>query len=674
MKKIKSLQKNISSGSMSIIFTFIFLAILLMVNALFQMNRSKKELLTLMTENARSLLESLLIASNDVIKSNEYIEKISQKRLLNNAFYIKELYEKNQISNEKLVAISQRNDINRINIFNKKGELLYSNKSKSMIGTRDHQPAIKLAPIFSGEKDTIIIGFKQACLDQGLRYPIAISTRDSGAIVVNIDAQAIQKLYQETGFGALIKNIVSKNKYIIYAALQDTSVILAGSQNVDTLDKINASPFLKNAFTDSLFATRETNFIGQNIFEAVQPFSYENQTIGLYRLGISLKPIRDINQQMVQRIVIISTILFFAGIIISIMLLTQYRLSILKIKFEVVETYAGSIINNVSDAIIVVDQEKGIKVFNGAAEKLFSREQRLSIGLPFKNIFKEEEWRNIISSDSKLFQIECTLNKKKHTLIVSNNTFRDRNEVENSVYVIRDMTNQKILEQSLERSKRLTAMGELASGVAHEIRNPLNTIGTIIQQLDKDFQPTEDAEEYHEFTQLVYKEVHRINETVQSFLQFAKPTPIYPKYFPLEAFLKQIQNQYLALVNEKNITIEIDLKWSKRVKWDENQMKQVFINIIQNAIDALGQDGIIAISVLQSEDESVAIHIKDNGPGMDEKTKEKIFNLYYTTKPTGTGIGLSIVQKIIQEHKGTVEVESYPGKGTEFIFHLPIIV
>jgi PAS domain S-box-containing protein len=673
MNIFKSFLKNISSNSIYTIYIFLILAFILVLNAVLELNQSKKDLFSLMTEDARSLLESLLIASYDVIKSNEFIEEISQKRLLNNAFFIKELYEKNEITNKKLIEFCNTNEIKRVNIFNKNGKLIFSNFTEGVMNNKTHSESMnKLNSIFTGEKDTVIIGYKKAsCVEHGLRYPVAISTSDSSAIVVNIDAELIKELEMETGFGALIRNIAAKNKYIVYAALQDSFQVIAGSDNVNLLEEISESDFLKKSFQDSLFATRITNFDSKEIFEAVHPFTYDNETIGLYRLGISLEPIHDINNQMITRLVIITAMLIFAGILITVILLTQYKFSILKNNYEIVETYSGSILNNVSDAIIVIDRESGIKVFNEASEKLFAVKQKESLGLQLKDLFNTQNFKVNISSGLKPQLIECTIQNRLHALVISRSSFNDRNGVENTIYVIRDITDQKKLEESLERSKRMTAMGELASGVAHEIRNPLNTIGTIIQQLDKDFEPTENSEEYHEFAKLVYNEVHRINETVQSFLQFSKPTPIYLSHFPLSEFINQIQNQYQPLLLEKNISFGVDQKWSGKVKWDKNQIKQVFINIIQNAIEAIEENGSIAIKVLKSEKEMIEIHIRDTGSGMDEKTANKIFNLYYSSKNTGTGIGLSVVQKIIQEHNGTVTVESEPGKGTDFIIVLP---
>jgi signal transduction histidine kinase len=317
------------------------------------------------------------------------------------------------------------------------------------------------------------------------------------------------------------------------------------------------------------------------------------------------------------------------------LIFTRQRFNLLQKQYEVVETYSGNIIGNVSDAIIVYDQTEGIKIFNTAAEILFSIKKSQLLGHSLQDFLNKTGCGIILKSLSTLHQISCTIKDQYKYLLISRSNFHDSDQNEIIILVIRDLTEQKRLEEQMQREQRLTAMGELASGVAHEIRNPLNTIATIIQQLNKDFEPDKDAEEYHELAGLVQGEVKRINETVEDFLRFART-------------------------------------WRGEVFWDKRQIRQVFLNIIQNAIDAINKDGNIHLSLNQLNSNEIEIKIIDDGPGMPDKIRSNIFNLYFTTKAQGTGIGLSIVQRIIYEHGGSISVESKHHKGTTFIIHLPI--
>jgi signal transduction histidine kinase len=592
---------------------------------------------------------------------------------MNNGKLIKRLYDTGNISNELLKKICDENDIFRINIFNRQGQKIFSNHEQTHFELpEENSPQEILQLIFRGLADTLMIGVKQARSGDGYRYAVAVATDDHAAIVLNIDAKQILDFKRHIGFGALLRSVVSDNPGIIYSALQDTLNILAASGNVRVLEAISQSTFLTQSLKDSLFLTRTMEFDSLEVFEAVHPFTFNGETIGLLRVGLAMKPIQEINQRIYRRLVIITIVLVIIGSFMFTYIFTRQRFTLLQKQYEVVETYSGNIIGNVSDAIIVYDQTEGIKIFNTAAENLFMVKKNQVLNTPLQNFLNQIGCEVLLKSLSTLQQIACTIEKQKKFLLVSRSLFHDSDDNEIIILVIRDLTEQKRLEEQMQRVQRLTAMGELASGVAHEIRNPLNTIGTIIQQLDKDFKPDKDTEEYHELAGLVQGEVKRINETVEDFLRFARPEPIQPEPFEIQPFLEMVKKQYHYNLKEQNISLHLKLNWHGVVIWDKRQVRQVFLNIIQNAIDAINKDGTINITLNKLNSNEIEIKVSDDGPGMPAEISSNIFNLYFTTKASGTGIGLSIVQRIIYEHGGSITVESEPQKGTIFIIHLPI--
>ncbi len=656
----------------NLILIFISLASLMIASALFELFQSKKELFKLMEEQSHSLLESLMIASKNTLMTNEYLEEISEMRLLNNGNLIKKLYDIGEISNHILKDISKENDIFRINIFNRNGQKIFSSHTQTHFDLPPkYDPRDYLYPIFSGEADTLVIGIKPARFEDGYRYAVALSTKDNGAIVLNIDAEQILRFKNSIGFGALLRSVAADNQGIIYAALQDTSNILAASGNVHVLEGISQSLFLKSSLDDSLFLTRTIEFDSIEVFEAVHPFSSAHEVIGLLRIGISMEPIQDINNRIYRRLIIITIILIIIGSIMITFIFTRQRYNLLQKQYEIVETYSGNIIDNVSDAIIVFDQEEGIKVFNVAAENVFQIQREKAIKAIPGEIFGETDCKKILDSPSQLQQVNCLIAGSFKYLLISKSQFFDRDDNKNVIWVIKDLTEQKKIEEQMERKQRLTAMGELASGVAHEIRNPLNSIGTIIQQLNKDFEPESNKDEYHQLAELVSSEVKRINDTVQDFLRFARPEPIQPNEFQVKNLFDQLVKQYKYVTSEKMIDLLIKLDWQGLVFWDERQIKQVLINIIQNAIEAIDRDGKIYLTLKSIHGEMLEIRISDDGPGMPDDIRSNIFNLYFTTKARGTGIGLSIVQRIIYEHGGVIAVESNVGQGTSFIIQIP---
>ncbi|NHZ84797.1 MAG: PAS domain-containing protein [Planctomycetia bacterium] len=655
-----------------LIWLFISLAVIMVVTALFELYQSRKEIYILMEKQAQSLIESIMISSKNSLLTNERFSALIEERLLNNAVLINKLYENDKITNTVLNEICDQNNIHKINIIDKTGEILfYSHPINQFSETDPYSLQQELAPIFTGLVDTLIIGIVPAQFEEGNRYTIAIATHDRNAIVLNIDAKQITNFKRSTGFGPLLRNIVSENPLITFAALQDTSNILVASGNVTVLETIQESEFLLGSLRDSLFISRIADFDSIEVFEVVHPFVYNGKSIGLLRLGLSMSPIQDINNRIYRRLIIITVILFIIGAIIFAYIFTLQNFGILKKQYSIVETYSSNIINHANDAIVVYNKNDGINIFNNAAENLFNIKQSKILGKTLISLFSKKDYTKINDQSSKIQSIDCLINKTNRYLLISKTHFMDDKDNRNTILLIRDLTDQRLMEEQMEVKQRLSAMGELASGVAHEIRNPLNTISTIIQQLDKDFTPINNEEEYHELSNIVYSEINRINETVKDFLHFAKPEEIKPELFELNILLIQLQKQYKGVLDKKNIRMEIKQNWNGQVTWDLNKMKQLFINLIDNAVDAIIKNGTILINIDKTSNDDINIKIEDNGMGMTDKIQSNVFNLYYTTKAKGTGIGLSIVQRIISEHNGTISISSKRDVSTTISIILP---
>ena len=659
------------SKSRFLIIIFITLAIIMIVSALVELNQSKKELFELMDQQAESLIESIITSSENSHLANEQLNYLIEQRLLNNAVLISYLHRDGEITNNKLNEICISNNLFRINIFNNKGDkIFYSHEQIHSSIEERYSPKQLFDPLFKGMVDTLIVGVLPARNAEGNRFTIAIAGKDRNVIEVNIDAEQILHFRKSIGFGPMLRVIVQDNPYIMFAALQDTNSILAASGNVTTLDAIQSSEFLTASLNDTVFATRTAEFESSEVYEIVKPFNYKNSQVGLLRLGLSMEPIHEINQRIVRRLIIISIVLFVIGSIILALLFILQRLGILRKQYSVVETYSSNIINSASDAIIVYNDSDGVKIFNKSAERLFDVKESDVLESDLDNIFSSSDTRSILESESNMIQLKANINMEHKYLLISK-TDIIIDTIPNSILLIRDLTEQKLLEEQLERNTRLSAMGELASGVAHEIRNPLNSISTIVQQLDKDFSPNENSEEYHELSNIVYKEIQRINKTIEEFLQFSKPEVIKSSLFKIDKLFNELEKQYSSLLSNKNIVLDVKQKWKGIVKWDYDKMKQVFINLIDNAVDAIKQNGTIKI-ITNKIDDTTEIQMTDSGEGIKSSNLNKIFNLYYTSKASGTGVGLSIVQRIVQEHQGTISVNSELKKGTTFTLSIPI--
>ncbi len=670
LKKIFG-RKKFHSEARSIVLIFLALAVIMISSAVIELRQSKKELLQLMTTQSHSLLESLLISSQNILRNNQFLKESYRQRMLNNANLVKILYEHGQAQPQILRTLAKENNIQSIQIVKASGQMVVDVTSGGQKFLSNRSLKQLFAPIFTGETDTLVLGLRTNNPQNPYLYVVALSGKNRSAIVLTVDGREILASNARTGFGPLLRAVAQKNPFIVYAALQDTNTLLAASGNVRELEALTNSPFLRHAFDDSLYLTRVTTFDSLSVFEAVHPFAFNGHKMGLFRLGLSMKPVDDINARIYRRLVFITILLIILGGFMLTYLFTKQRFYSLKQDYAVVETYSTNIIHNVSDAIIVCDKNKGIRIFNHAAEKLFGKKEEDVKNRTLDEILGNEQCAQLLGESFTLRQIECQLRDQVKILLVSRTDFAVNEESQNTIFVIRDLTDQKAMEEQLNRKERLTAMGELAAGVAHEIRNPLNAIATVVQQLDKDFEPPEHSEEYHSLARLVYDEVKRINRTIQDFLHFSRPEPLRPDHFEIKTLIDKILMQYQSEARRKKIELKANLNWQGTVFADQDKLSQVLGNLVRNAIEAITDQGKIEITVDMLPNDRLQISVSDTGQGIPPEMQAKIFNLYFTTKAQGTGIGLSIVQRIVDQHNGFIRIQSEPGKGTKFIIRIP---
>lgn len=233
--------------------------------------------------------------------------------------------------------------------------------------------------------------------------------------------------------------------------------------------------------------------------------------------------------------------------------------------------------------------------------------------------------------------------------------------------ISRDISYKKEAEKLLVQSEKLKLAGEIAAGVAHEVRNPMTVVSGFIQMMNKD-----KDHPYYEYTKLIQSEIERINYIMSEFLVLAKPHAIVQKKYNFIHTLEDIIMLFQAELNLNGIilTKQILIK-NPFLFGEENLMKQMLINIFKNAIEATTENGHIDISLVEQQAGIMTLKIKDNGIGMDATTLERLFDPFFTTKERGTGLGMMISKKIITEYGGHIFLESEKEKGTTVTIELP---
>ncbi|MBW2058748.1 MAG: PAS domain S-box protein [Deltaproteobacteria bacterium] len=254
---------------------------------------------------------------------------------------------------------------------------------------------------------------------------------------------------------------------------------------------------------------------------------------------------------------------------------------------------------------------------------------------------------------------------------LSRSSLRDINgAVVGSILIFQDITRIKEMEEQIKRTDRMVSIGQMAAGLAHEIRNPLASMTGSIQVLKEDINLTE---ENVNLMNIVIRESERLNRLVTDFLLFAQP----PRSELVPIILNHLVDETLQMLKNSpkfngHISVSRVFSHQVRVLGDSNQLKQVFWNLLLNAVQEMKDGGLLLVK-LEKEDGSAKLSVSDTGKGIERENLGKIFEPFFTTKESGTGLGLAIVHRIVETHGGRIRVKSEVGKGTTFSVFFPEI-
>ncbi|MBN8209707.1 PAS domain S-box protein [Bacillus sp. NTK071] len=330
-----------------------------------------------------------------------------------------------------------------------------------------------------------------------------------------------------------------------------------------------------------------------------------------------------------------------------------------------------------SNDLICMMSHEGIAVYASLSYKsLLGYEQNEVVGKDILTFIHPEDYEKCQKAIVKLTEtkqpvttIYRKIHSSGHVLTLEAKGMAvvdDRGDANHFVFISRDITEKIKLEQYRENIEKLALLGDVAAGFAHEIRNPLTSIKGFINLLAKERNESERG--YH---QIIEDELEKIEEVVNGFIALAKPQAGDVAEVSLLKLVKNAISVLTPQASLKNIRININSQLKSIViHCQRNQMKQVFINILKNAVEAIEQDGHIDI-ILEEQRDRVCVTIHDNGIGIEEERLQRIGVPFYTNKEKGIGLGMTVSNKIITEHKGQLEIESKPGEGTKVVIHLP---
>jgi len=341
-----------------------------------------------------------------------------------------------------------------------------------------------------------------------------------------------------------------------------------------------------------------------------------------------------------------------------------------------------SSLNSIPQGLAVTSSEHNLLFFNKSIEKLL---QWKNLDLNQEPIWEKLEDQELaiflkenLISESTVFNQEYAFSRNSLIFIyqISILPLVKKGKIHGGVFLVEDISEKRNREVRLRRAESLASLTTLAAGVAHEIKNPLGSIGIHIQLIQKAIKQAGSIRPNTilQYLDVVNEELDRLNGIVVDFLFAVRPMDIKLLKGSLNKVVQDIVQFLKYELEQSNITIRLELeKDDDSILMDERFLKQAILNIIKNSIHAMPEGGKIKISTLKTS-EDVRLMISDSGIGIPEENIEKIFEPYFTTKPDGTGLGLTLVYKIIKEHGAEIEVMSRPGSGTTVTIHFPLII
>ncbi|RMG02451.1 MAG: PAS domain S-box protein, partial [Nitrospirae bacterium] len=342
-------------------------------------------------------------------------------------------------------------------------------------------------------------------------------------------------------------------------------------------------------------------------------------------------------------------------------------------KIRIAEAELENIFESISDLLYITTEDYTIKNINRAVELKVGLNREEIIGKKCYQIFHGtdkpyEKCPHHKTVETKLPYIEEFEDPRSGatTLTSTSPLFDDRGAFLGTVHIVRDISELKKLRVKLAQAEKMAALGEVAAKVAHEIRNPLVSIGGFSRRLEKKLDG-----HLKDYAHIITREVGRLELILKDILSFVRQMRIKKEVVLVRDILEEVTSLLRQEIKKNQIEVVKDYEDPLEIPVDPNRIKEAFINIIGNSIQVLSDGGQIFIKTYKRDNYGI-IEVKDTGPGIDEKDLPYIFDPFYTTKIEGTGLGLSITSRIVKEHGGRIDVESKPGEGATFRIYLPI--
>jgi PAS domain S-box-containing protein len=530
-----------------------------------------------------------------------------------------------------------------------------------------------------------------------------------------------EAISQDPSLASYAEGVVGYSPTIMYVAITSgTDIALVHSNPTARGEPVPTAPSLAAFADENPLAQLWALAKGHQVLEVSVPFEVDGKPFGSVRVAISTLLLREEIAGAVVRNVLLATGAVLAAFVASFWLANRLLAPIEMLRRELVRIDPGegeppldlrneadvsrvaeffasmsrrladgrlgregesgwlsTMLGGLTDAVVVVNGQGSVLSLNRPAEKLLARRRDELEGKSLEELVPRDHPVNrvvkrALSRGESIGPTNVRIedSERRTVYALSAQVLRDANGISGVMVSARDMDKLSRLGSHLSYSQKLAALGKLTSGVAHEIKNPLNAMVIHVALLREKIARAGPPDAQSSLDTLE-QEIRRLDRVIQGFLKFTRPEDLQLTSVTLPELLEEVVQLVSAEAEALGIVIAADVSTAlPPVYGDRELLQQVFVNLMRNAIEAMPEGGRLDLSARPVE-ESIEIAVADTGVGVDPDLLDKIFDLYVTTKSTGSGIGLSVVYRIVQLHGGEVTVESRKGEGARFLVRLP---
>jgi len=606
----------------------------------YEANRNRHELDRQLRTVGEALAAAIGYAVEDALLAGREIDELASSRLLDHARLIARLEADGRLDARTVEELAQQLEVHRIVLLDRQSRArlasspLPAEPIEATVG-----PYVRaLVPLVDGLADQVILEARRSPDGERTRLAAAVALANGGAVLVVAESEEMLLFPESTGVPHLLQTVAGTGG-ILHASLEDADgTTLAGTVLPPQQD-------------ESLMFEREVQL------------SHDHW--GTLRVGLSNATVVDAAQAGRRRTMTLAVFVFVLALALTVAEASLSRLRILRGESARAQAVTDAVLDGLKDAVIVLDRETVMRRVNPAAEQLLGRTAAELLGRPCRETPCVHLGR--LADDEILppvqeIDIRASDGTKRPSLVSVSHVRDAAGQIVGRALVLRDLSHLKQLETQTRRAESVSALGRLAASVAHEVRNPLNSIAVGVQRLRREFRPAERPEEFNRLTSIVGEEIERLDAIVDSFLDLARTPQVSPRKADLAAVVRESM-PLLAHGAPVGVEVFTDLEPTPEARFDPTALRQILLNLVRNGVEAVDARGSIRVAT-GSNDSSVKLEVSDDGPGIAEQDRERVFEFGFTTKPAGTGMGLPIVQRLIAEMDGTIEIADGPLGGT----------